>query len=153
MTEMPRKATIYLDTSIPNALFQEPDERKETTSRVFSQVLPKYEIFISELTVAEIRATPDSALRNKLVELVSQFQVLPTSSDAEVLSREYLKYLKIPEADALHIAIATVEGINYLVTWNMRHIARERTRRIVDNINFLLGAPRIYIVTPDDFLD
>jgi len=150
---MPRKATIYLDTSIPNALFQEPDERKETTSRVFSQVLPKYEIFISELTVAEIRATPDSALRNKLVELVSQFQVLPTSSDAEVLSREYLKYLKIPEADALHIAIATVEGINYLVTWNMRHIARERTRRIVDNINFLLGAPRIYIVTPDDFLD
>ncbi|MGQ9625792.1 MAG: PIN domain-containing protein [Anaerolineae bacterium] len=148
---MPRKATIYLDTSIPNALIQEPEERKETTSMLFSQILPKYEVFISELTLAEIRATPDLELRNRLVELVGQFQVLSISSEAEALSREYLKYLKIPEADTLHIAIASVEGINYLVTWNMRHIARELTRRIVDNVNFLLGLPRIYIVTPEDF--
>ncbi len=62
---MPRKTTIYLDTSIPNALFKEPEERKETTSRFFSQVLPKYEVFISELTLAEIRATPDSELKNQ----------------------------------------------------------------------------------------
>jgi len=150
---MPRKATIYLDTSIPNALIQEPDERKEITSRLFSLILPNYEVFISELVLAEIRATPDTGLRNQLVELVSQFQVLSISSDAEALSREYLKYLKIPERDALHVAIASVEGINYLVTWNMRHIARERTRRIVDNINFLLGFARIYIVTPDDFFE
>lgn len=153
MNEMPRKATIYLDTSIPNALFQEPEERKEATSWLFSQVLHKYEVFVSELTLAEIRATPDSGLKNQLIELVGQFQVLSASSDAEALSREYLKYLKIPEADALHIAIVSVEGIDYLVTWNMRHIARERTRRIVDNVNFLLGYSRIYIVTPDDFFE
>jgi predicted nucleic acid-binding protein len=150
---MPQRVTIYLDTSIPNALIQEPQERKEATSQLFSQILPKYEVFISELTLAEIRATPNAGLRNHLVELVNQFRVLAISSDAEVLSREYLEYLKIPEADALHIAIASVEGINYLVTWNMRHIARERTRRIVDNVNFLLGFPRIYIVTPDDFFE
>jgi len=88
-----------------------------------------------------------------LVKSASHFQVISTSLDAEALSREYLKYLKIPEADALHVAIASVEGINYLATWNMHHIAREKTRRIVDNVNFLLGFSRIYIVTPDDFLD
>lgn len=150
---MPRKTTLYLDTSSPNALFQEPEERKETTSRFFSEVLPRYELFISELTLAEIRATPDSGLKKQLIELVGQFQVLSVSPDAEALSREYLKYLKIPEADAIHIAIVSVEGIDYLVTWNMRHIARERTRRIVDNVNFLLGYSRIYIVTPDDFFE
>jgi len=150
---MPRKTTIYLDTSIPNALFQEPENRRETTSLFFSEILPRYEVFISELTVAELKATPDVNLRNRLVDLTSHFQILPISSNAEVLSNEYLKYLKIPEMDALHIAIASVEGINYLVTWNMRHIARERTRRVVDNINFLLGFPRIYIVTPDDFFE
>lgn len=150
---MPRKTTLYLDTSSPNALFQEPEERKETTSRFFSEVLPRYELFISELTLAEIRATPDSGLKKQLIELVGQFQVLSVSSDAEALSREYLKYLKIPEADAIHIAVVSVEGIDYLVTWNMRHIARERTRRIVDNVNFLLGYSRIYIVTPDDFFE
>jgi len=150
---MPRKTTIYLDTSIPNALFQGPEDRRETTSRFFSEILLKYEVFISELTVAEIKATPDINLRNQLVDLMSHYRVLPVSSNAEALSAEYLKYIKIPEADALHIAIATVEGINYLATWNMRHIARERTRRVVDNINLLLGFPRIYIVTPDDFFE
>ena len=113
---MPRKTTLYLDTSSPNALFQEPEERKETTSRFFSEVLPRYELFISELTLAEIRATPDSGLKKQLIELVGQFQVLSVSSDAEALSREYLKYLKIPEADAIHIAVVSVEGIDYLVT-------------------------------------
>ncbi|MEM2984996.1 MAG: PIN domain-containing protein [Candidatus Jordarchaeaceae archaeon] len=150
---MPRKATMYLDTSSLNALIQEPAERRETTSRFFSQVLPNYEAFISELVLAEIGAAPDSELRDRLVKLVRPFQVLSVSSNAEALSREYLKYLSIPEADALHLAVASVEGINYFVTWNMRHIARERTRRIVDNINFLLGYSRIYIVTPDDFFD
>lgn len=150
---MLRKTTIYLDTSIPNALIREPEERKETTSRLFSQVFANYEVFVSELVLAEIKATPDTGLRNRLIESVSKFQVLPISLNAEALSQEYLKYLKIPEADALHIAIASVEGMNYLVTWNMRHIARERTRRIVDNTNFLLGFPRIYIVTPDDFFE
>jgi len=81
------------------------------------------------------------------------FKKVTISSVAEELSKEYLKYLKIPEADAVHIAISSVEGINYLVSWNMRHIARERTRRIVDNINFLSGFPRIYIATPYDFLE
>nr|MDO8081247.1 PIN domain-containing protein [Candidatus Freyarchaeota archaeon] len=114
--------------------------------------MPNYEVFISELVLAEIRAAPDNEFRNRLMKSVSPFQVLSVSSNAEALSREYLKYLSIPEADALHLAIASVEGINYLVTY-MRHIARERTRRIVDNINFLLGFPRIYIVTPDDFFE
>jgi len=150
---MSRKSTMYLDTSVPNALIQEPEERKEITSQLFSQILPNYEVFISELVLAEIRATPDTGLRNQLIELVGKFQVLSISSSAEALSREYLKYLKIPERDALHIAIASVEGMNYLVTWNMRHIAKERTRRIVDNVNFLIGFPRIYIVTPDDFFE
>jgi hypothetical protein len=115
--------------------------------------LPNYEVFISELVLTEIRAAPDTELRDRLMKSVSPFQVLSVSSNAEALSKEYLKYLSIPEADAVHLAITSVEGINYLVTWNMRHIARERTRRIVDNINFLLGFPRIYITTPDDFFE
>lgn len=151
--EISRKTTLYLDTSIPNALLHEPEDRKETTSLLFSQILPQYDVFISELTIAEIQATPDASLREKLVKLVDPFHVLPIHPNAEALAKGYLNYLQIPEADALHIAIASVEGINYLVTWNMRHIARERTRRIVDNTNFLFGAPRIYIVTPDDFIE
>jgi hypothetical protein len=64
-----------------------------------------------------------------------------------------LKHLRIPEPDALHIAIATIEGIDYLATWNMEHIARERTRRIVDYLNFIHYLHRLFIVTPKDLLE
>ncbi len=86
------------------------------TTRFFSQILSNYEVFVSELVLTEIRAAPDTELRDRLMKLVNPFQVLSVSSNAEALSREYLKYLSIPEADALHVAIASVEGINYLVT-------------------------------------
>lgn len=150
---MPHKTSMYLDTSVLNALFRPPEDRKETTIRFFEQTLPNYDNYISEFTLVEIRATPDLEQRQQLNKLVKQFQVLSITPQAEELSKVYLKYLKIPEADALHIAIVSVEGINYLITWNMRHIARERTRRIIDNTNFLEGFPRIYIATPDDFLE
>ncbi len=76
--------------------------------------MPNYEAFISELVLAEIGAAPNGELRDGLARLVSPLQVLSVSLDAEALSREYLKYLSIPE-EALHLAVASVEGINYFV--------------------------------------
>jgi predicted nucleic acid-binding protein len=150
---MARKATIYVGTSTPNALFHPPEERREATRRFFNEVVPTYDAFISELCLAEIRATPEMELRDELLATVQGYEVLPVAVEAEELAREYLKYLDIPEADALHIAIASVEGVNYLVTWNMRHLAKEKTRRMVDNLNFLMRRPAIFIVTPQDLLD
>ena len=150
---MPRKTSIYLDTSIPNALFQGPPERTNATAKFFRTVPPAHDAFVSEFVLSEIEATPDPVRRRDLLASVETFVVLPVSPEAERLAAEYLKYLKIPEADALHIAIATIEGIDYLVTWNMEHMAKEKTRRIVDNQNFLTGSHRIFIVTPGDLLE
>ena len=150
---MPHKVSLYLDTSVPNALFRMPEDRKEATLLFFQETAPKHEVFISELVVGEIEATPDDAHRTRLLNSVKKLSVLPVSAEAEKLADEYLKYIKIPKADAIHIAISTVEGIDYLVTWNMEHMAKERTRRIVDNINFLCELSGLYIVTPKDFFD
>jgi len=130
-----------------------PEDRKEATSLFFQETAPKHEVFISELVVGEIEATPDNAHRTRLLNSVKNLSVLSVSVEAEKLADEYLKYIKIPKADAIHIAISTVEGVDYLVTWNMEHMAKERTRRIVDNINFLCELSRLYIVTPKDFFD
>ncbi|OGF63621.1 MAG: hypothetical protein A2Y62_00900 [Candidatus Fischerbacteria bacterium RBG_13_37_8] len=62
------------------------------------------------------------------LQAVEGFSLLPLSEEAEKLSEEYLRFLRIPESDALHNAIATVEGMNYLITWNMQYLAREKTR-------------------------
>ena len=150
---MTRKIALYLDTSIPSALFQKPDERKEITNKFFSEYLPNYDVYISDIVIEEIKATPEETLRNQISDVIKNFNVLTQITKAEDLANEYLKFLKIPDIDALHIAIATVEGMNYLVTWNMEHLAREKTRRVIDNVNFLYREHRLYIVTPKDFLD
>ena len=150
---MTRKIALYLDTSIPSALFQKPDERKEITNKFFNEYLPDYDIYISDFVVEEIKATPEETLRNKISNVIKDFNILTQTTKAEDLANEYLKFLKIPDIDSLHIAIATVEGMNYLVTWNMEHIAREKIRRVSDNVNFLYREHRLYIVTPKDLLD
>jgi hypothetical protein len=58
---MPHKVSLYLDMSVPNALFIMPEDRKEATSLFFQETAPKHEVFISELVVGEIEATPDDA--------------------------------------------------------------------------------------------
>ena len=150
---MARKSTACLDTTIPNALFQEPEDRRRATQRFFAEAVSGYEVLISEVTIAELRATPESELRERLLASVEHFGVLAVTPLAERLAREYLRYVRMPQADALHIAVASTEGVNYLVTWNMRHLAREKTRRIVENVNFLFRLPSLFIATPNDLID
>jgi len=150
---MDHKASLCLDTTIPSALFQPPEDRAAATARFFEEAVPQYEVLISEVGLAEVRATQDPDLRQRLISRVEGFRVLPRSPQAKELAQEYLKYIHIPESDALHLAIATIERCGYLVTWNMRHMAKERTRRVVDNVNFLRRLQSIFIVTPYDLLD
>jgi len=65
-----------LDTSVPNALFKEPEQRKEITKIYFEEILPKYDVFVSELVVAEIDAIPDNAFREKILATIKEFTVL-----------------------------------------------------------------------------
>lgn len=149
---MPKKLTIYLETSVPNAILHGPEYRKEITARFWKEIIPECEIFISRIVIEEIEATQQKELRDKLLELVKEFCILEVSHEAEILSEQYINTLGIPEADALHIAIATIESINYLVSWNMRHIAKEKTRKAVDSINFSAKMPGLYIITPEDLI-
>lgn len=149
-----RKISLYLDTSIPNALFLEPDDwRREVTELFYTEIIPASHVFISELLLDEINATPDKRLRKLLMDSVAGFQIIKKSSSTESLAKEYLRRLKIPRNDARHIAIASLEGMNYVVSWNLKHLVRERTKRIVDDVNFILRLPSLYIVTPDDFFE
>lgn len=151
---MRKKATIYLDTSIPGAFLDPRDSPVyEATTIFWKNVLPDYDVYISELVEIEIADLKNTRKRKKLESLIRKFKVLEVSQEAVEVSQEYLKLLRIPERDALHVAIASVEGMDYFVTWNMRHLARERTRRAVDYINLTLLLKTIIIYTPLDFIE
>lgn len=151
---MRRKADVYLENSIVSMYYEERVlPLMEVTREFWHTVLPKVNPFISDLVIIEIRATMDLELRDKLVELVSGFRVLPLTSEARELARIYLRHRRLPEPDGLHIAIASLEGMDFLVTWNLRHLVKPGTQSMVRRVNMNLGLPVPQIVTPEDFFE
>jgi hypothetical protein len=68
--------------------------------------------------------------------------VVPVTAHAETLAGKYIESGVAVEmfcADALHVAIASTHGMEYLVSWNFRHIVNVRTGRLVDSVNVWLG--------------
>ncbi len=85
----------------------------------------QYDLYVSETVVAECSAGDPQAARERL-EVMANIPILDATEDAENLADQLIKQIPLPEnaeVDALHIAIATVNGINYLLTWNCAHIA------------------------------
>ena len=123
---------IYLDTLVISALFDEKNpERKLLTEEFFSKI-GIYTTYISELTIAEIDKTPDPLLRSKMKETIRNFTILEITESVEELAKEYVKYGAIPESyfeDAYHIAVAVLNEMDYLLSWNFRHIVRRKNQR------------------------
>jgi hypothetical protein len=60
---------------------------------------------------------------------------------------------KKASTDALHIAIAAVNGIDFLLTWNCKHLANANIRRKIDETCVSAGAPSVVICTPDQLME
>ena len=73
----------------------------------------------------------------------------------EELAKEYVKYGAVPESypeDAYHIAVAVLNEMDYLLSWNFRHIVRRRTKDVVRMVNTLRKLKQIEIITPGELL-
>ncbi len=119
------------------------------------KIIGNFETFISEITVAEIERTPDMKLRSKMKDAVSRFSVLSLTDDVEWIASEYIRHSTVPEGyseDAYHIAIAVINEVDYLLSWNFKHIVRRKTREIVRMVNTLNNLRQIEIMTPAELL-
>jgi len=146
---------IYLDTSVISALFDERNAERKTLTEEFSSKIAIYTTYISELTIAEIERTPDQSLRNKMRQVIKKFSILEVNEAVEELAAEYIKYGAVPESyseDAYHISVAVLNEMDYLLSWNFRHIVREKTRNIVRMVNTLRNLKYVGIITPGELL-
>lgn len=149
-----RKETLYLDTSVVSAYYDErAKERQEATIKFWRDVLPDYRIHISEITVEELEDTKDESLRRKLTKLIKGFKILKTNGKIRDLARAYIgkevfseKYID----DALHVAIASFYEISYVVSWNFEHLVKVKTRKLVNLVNMLEGFREIEIISPQE---
>jgi len=149
---MPKKLRVYLDTSIPNAYFDDKNPFRKEITREFWKKLDDYEIFVSDLVIKEIEDTRDELRKSNLLSLINEFNTL-SSSEEEIrsLAQEYVIRGVFPVKkieDAIHLAIASFYYLDVLVSWNFEHIVKLKTKREVNVINVLLGYNTLEIVEP-----
>ncbi len=113
-----------------------------------------YRLFISQIVIDECSAGDATAASERLL-LLAELEVLAISQDARNLAAELIIRRGVPDSeprDALHISIAAVHGIQYLVTWNFRHIANAETRSKIEQICRDFGYVPPSICSPDELL-
>ena len=145
---------IYLDTSIISAYFDKrAPERQESTKKFWTEILPQYDVFISEVTNEELKATGNSELKKEFIQIVEGFGILSVNNEIEKLAKEYIKHGIFPEKyfdDSLHVAIASYHDVDYILSWNFEHIVKVKTRKLVKSVNVLNNFREIEIVSPQE---
>lgn len=138
-----------------SALFDDRNpERKALTESFFNEI-HNYEVYISELTMVEIDRTPDPELRQKMNKTIAGYRTLAPTDEIEGLAKKYVENDAVPPSypeDAYHIAIAVWNEMDYLLSWNFRHITRNKTRDIVRMVNTTNRLRSIEIISPAELL-
>jgi rRNA-processing protein FCF1 len=152
-----KKLKVYLDTTIFNFVFADdaPIER-DLTRRFFSQI-SHFDVFISDIVIEEIAECP-APKRQKMMDLIDKYNIqeLPLDEASRQLAIKYVKEGIIPikyQDDALHIAIASVNEMDLLLSWNFQHIVKLKTKRESVGVNMLMGYGSIEIYTPREVVE
>jgi predicted nucleic acid-binding protein len=156
-----RKLKLYLDTSVISFYFAEDaPEKMAVTRRFFDEELSKagYEIYLSALTLEELGNCNDLALQRKLVEFVSGLPaiILESTGEVDAISKRLDEDGVIPTKyldDAVHLGLALMSGMDYVVSWNFKHLVKPKTKKAVRILCIQEGYKEIEIVTPEEVAD
>ena len=127
---------------------------QEVTRRWWRQ-RAAFDVFASPLVVEEA-GRGDVVARIKRQRLLRDLSLLEITDDTRAVARRLLASGPLParaEGDALHIGVAAVHGMEYLVTWNCRHIANAWMRPEIEEIIRELGYEPPVLCTPEELLE
>ncbi len=154
-----KKIKYYLDTTVFNFVFADVDsEKKEITKKLFRDLSVIAEgIYISSEVIREISRAPEPR-RSELEGLVRESNplLLEVDIETEELAERYVKESIIPvkyRSDAIHIAVAVINGIEVIISWNFEHIVKLKTRLMVNGVNRLSGYHEIEICSPEEVVE
>jgi len=124
--------------------------------RIVAERSDEYELFVSPVTIEELRGTEFEEKRQASTVFLEELAhtELPNNKEAENLAWIYIidDVMSAARLDDLrHVAYAVVARCDYVITWNMRHLAREQTVRRVNAVNAVENYGKISITTPEFF--
>lgn len=154
------KPKVYVETSIPSYLtaWRSRDiviaGNQETTKEWWDR-RDDFELFISEFVLVEVASGAPEAAERRLAVL-NGIPEIEITAEVELIAQRLLAQASLPSrarVDALHIAIATLGGMDYLLTWNCAHIANPAFRGRIETVIRSFGYEPPIICTPLELLE
>jgi len=152
-------AKIYFETSFVSYLVARISRdlimaaRQQITLAWWDKERANHELYASEIVLREARQGDPNEIA-KRDAILKDLQILDVPDSAENLAALLIKRHALPAkaaADALHIAVATVHGMDYLLTWNCKHIANLTMRAAIERTCRVSGYEPPVIGTPEEF--
>ncbi|MBP7053860.1 MAG: type II toxin-antitoxin system VapC family toxin [Phycisphaerae bacterium] len=155
------KGRVYIETTIVSYLCGRPSAsaivaaHQELTRKWWDDRAIHFEVLVSELVYREAAAGDEAAASARL-EILAELKVLAITEEAVALAERLVAEGPIPQgagADALHIAIAAVNGLDYLLTWNCKHLANAVHRAGIESLIERAGYVCPVICTPEELME
>ena len=152
------KPKIYLETSVISYLTSHPSRdlivaaNQQLTREWWQARRQDFDPFISQLVIQEASSGDEDAAQRRL-QAVVDIPLLELSEEAVTFAEKLVEEGPMPckaVEDALHIAVATLNGMDYLLTWNFKHIANATMRYKIERMCRLAGYEPPIICTPQE---
>ncbi|MGH9764244.1 MAG: type II toxin-antitoxin system VapC family toxin [Blastocatellia bacterium] len=155
------KAAIYIETSVVSYLVALPSRdiivaaHQQLTVDWWENQRQQYDLFVSQIVLDEARAGDQQAAENRMAAL-ENVPLLEINEAVIGLAENLVQLHAVPmkaAQDALHIAVACINGMDYLLTWNCKHIANAKMRSKIEQVCQESGYIAPIICTPEELED
>ncbi len=155
------KPSVYLETTIISYLTarQVTDlvlaAKMKVTKDWWNDCQEKYDVFVSDAVKLEAaKGDPEAArLRMELMAGLSTLSITREVHDLAVVFQQGIPLPLKAKVDALHLAAATLHGVDFLLTWNCRHLANAAIRRQIESLIIQAGFAIPIICTPLELVE
>ncbi|MDE0424578.1 MAG: type II toxin-antitoxin system VapC family toxin [Candidatus Poribacteria bacterium] len=155
------KPRVYIEPTVVSHLVARPSNDpilaswQRASRQLWENYADRFEFVISRVVRAEIQRGDPTAAQQRL-DVVSSLTTLEISPEMDNLVEKLLDSGAVPRnarPDAQHIAIATGHGVDYLVSWNHKHIVNENKREYINQVCQEVGFQPITICTPMELME
>ena len=155
------KPKVYIETTVVSYLVARPsadatlDARQRATRQLWEDYYDNFKFIVSDIVITEIRQGDEMAAQRRF-DALAGLTVLSLTPEAVVLALELINAGAVPresQTDAQHIAVAVVNGIEYLTSWNYKHIVNETKRQHIDQVCRNAGYQPIILCTPAELIE
>ena len=148
------KQRIYIDTSVVGGYFDE--EFSEATQGLFQRLENNEIVFVvSDLLDLELTGAPQNVRELLYKFSLDKFERIQLTEEAIKLADGYISEKVVGKSsleDCRHIALATINRVDVLASWNFKHIVNLDKIKGYNSVNYRLGYPMIEIRSPKDLL-